>query len=132
MKKVLFVFGLVVSYLAIHAQNDSLQQFVGTYKFPDGSVVSSVAVSMEDSTLKMSSEAGNSSLSRLGIDSFVIDRFNGTAIFKRDNDRKVNGVHIEAMGYVLDGEKLPDNKWEFTEIRLLSVLDQKQMYQNLY
>ncbi|HEU5166827.1 MAG TPA: hypothetical protein VFU29_14860 [Chitinophagaceae bacterium] len=40
--------------------------------------------------------------------------FSGIAIFKRGEDKKVNAVHIEAEGYVLDGQKQSGGTWSFT------------------
>jgi hypothetical protein len=61
----------------------------------------------------MASTAGTSALAELGRDSFSIVEFSGTAVFKRGDDKKVNGVHIEAMGYVLDGQKQNNGAWSF-------------------
>jgi hypothetical protein len=38
-------------------------------------------------------------------DTFNIVNFNGIAVFKRNEMKKVTGVHIDASGYVLDGIK---------------------------
>jgi hypothetical protein len=62
----------------------------------------------------MTSAAGSSSLNELGIDSFAIVEFSGVAVFKRGDDKKVNAVHIEAQGYVLDGQKQSSGAWSFT------------------
>src|SRR6185436_927834 len=100
------------------AQSDKpkppLEDFIGKYTFPDGSVVPEVDVALSDKVLTMSSTAGNSVLTELGVDSFQIVEFSGIAVFKRGDDKKVNGVHIEAMGYVLDGQKKINGAWAFT------------------
>jgi hypothetical protein len=61
----------------------------------------------------MSSVAGASALTSLGVDSFTIVEFSGIAVFKRGDDKKVNAVHIEAQGYVLDGQKQSSGAWVF-------------------
>jgi hypothetical protein len=93
-------------FAAANAQ-DSTQnrEFVGKYKFPDGSVVPEVEVVIENGMLMMNSSAGTSSLELIKGDTFTIVAFNGTAAFKRNDVKKVVGVHIDAGGYILDGVK---------------------------
>ncbi|MBC6490464.1 hypothetical protein ACFSQD_09075 [Flavihumibacter stibioxidans] len=110
MKQVLlcFLFALGMAMTA-HSQKDSThREYLGTYHFPSGSVVPLVQVTGDSLTaLSMYSEAGTSPMKYEGVDSFTIVNFNGTAAFRRhDSTRQVNGIHIEAMGYVLDGEKV--------------------------
>lgn len=119
MKK--FIVSILASMfvVAINAQTapaptPPLEDFVGKYVFPDGSVVPDVTVTLDGSLLTMASSAGTSALTELGIDSFSIVEFSGTAVFKRGDDKKVNAVHIEAMGYVLDGQKQNNGAWSFT------------------
>jgi len=91
-----------------------LEDFVGKYVFPEGSVVPEVDVALSGSALSMTSVAGSSALVELGVDSFQIVEFSGFAVFKRGEDKKVNAVHIEAGGYVLDGQKKSGGAWMFT------------------
>ena len=102
----LFFFLLFCSMTIAATAQDSIQvQLLGKYKFPDGSVVAEVVVTFENGGLTMTSSAGVSALELLKGDSFNIVSFNGTAVFKRNETKKVTGVHIEASGYVLDGVK---------------------------
>jgi len=121
MKKLFFFFLFVLAILSVKAQSPSptpadppLEDFVGKYVFPDGSVVPDVEVTLADSALTMMSVQGNSSLAKLGVDSFSIVEFSGTAVFKRGDDKKVNAVHIEAAGYILDGKKDTAGKWSWS------------------
>ena len=86
-------------------KDSTLQQYVGKYKFPDGSVVAEVTVAVEDGALTMTSSAGTSALEKKSDDVYVIVQFQGTAKFNRNADRKITGVSIEAMGYQLEGTK---------------------------
>jgi hypothetical protein len=104
MKKLLILFAISFFAKFTHAQ-DSLQQFTGRYVFEAGSPVQEVEVVLTDTLLSMNSAAGNASLLKLGVDSFQVVEFSGTAVFKRDKDNKVISVHIEAMGYTLVGQK---------------------------
>lgn len=128
MKKALMsVLFIVGGLLAAQAQTDStFKSYLGKYSFPDGSVVSQVEVSGDSlAALTMTSEAGSSPLVRLEGDNFNIVNFNGTASFKRsDATKEVIGVHIEAMGYVLDGEKAKSSSaWNWT----LTVADNRKV-----
>ncbi len=88
------------------APDSTLQQYVGKYKFPEGSVIADVVVALESGALSMSSSAGTSPLEKQqGEDIFTITQFQGTAKFNRDANKKIIGVSINAMGYVLEGTK---------------------------
>jgi hypothetical protein len=115
MKKLSLFLVVMISFLAVNAQTDSLKEYTGTYVFGDGSPVPSVEVSIADGALSMNSTAGNSPLTLLGVDSFQIVQFSGTAVFRRNEDKKINAVHIEAMGYVMDGQKQANGIWIFRE-----------------
>jgi hypothetical protein len=115
MKKIFLLLIVLISFFSVNAQTDTLQQYTGTYVFGDGSPVQAVDVTLTDGALSMSSSAGNSSLTRLGVDSFQIVEFSGTAVFRRSEDKKINAVHIEAMGYVMDGQKQQNGIWIFRE-----------------
>jgi len=115
MKKIILTTLVLASIITVSAQTDPkpapLEDFVGKYAFPDGSPVPDVDVILAAGALSMQSAAGNSALTQLGVDSFSIVEFSGTAVFKRGDDKKVNAVHIEAAGYILDGHKVPGGLW---------------------
>ena len=117
-KLVLFILTSIF-IIGANAQSDPapkppLSDFVGRYVFPEGSVVPDVTVALSGEALTMTSAAGSSNLTELGTDTFTIVEFSGVAIFKRGEDKKVNAVHIEAQGYVLDGQKQSNGAWSFT------------------
>ncbi|TAF53234.1 MAG: DUF3471 domain-containing protein [Sphingobacteriia bacterium] len=107
MKKILFFFALAIGLsLGAAAQADTtLNAYLGKYKFPEGSVVSEVVVALEAGGLTMGSSAGTSTLVKVETDVFTITQFQGTATFKRDENKKVVGVTINAMGYLLEGTR---------------------------
>ena len=117
-KFILFILTSIFIFSA-NAQSDPapkppLSDYVGRYVFPEGSVVPDVTVALNGEALSMTSAAGSSALTELGRDSFTIVEFSGVAYFKRGDDKKVNAVHIEAQGYVLDGQKQSNGAWLFT------------------
>jgi hypothetical protein len=91
--------------VASFAQTDTLQQYAGKYKFPEGSVVTEVEVVYADGALTMNSSAGSSALRFEKDDQFTIVSFEGTAVFTRNAQKKITGVHVEAMGYIMDGTR---------------------------
>jgi hypothetical protein len=86
-------------------KDSTLQQYTGKYKFPDGSVVTEVTVTLENGGLIMTSAVGTSTLEKTGDDLFAITQFEGSALFKRDANKKIIGVSINAQGYSLEGTK---------------------------
>ena len=108
MKKLLFLSLAICFFSAVNAQtkDSTLQQYVGKYKFPEGSVIAEVDVTLEGGALSMASTAGVSPLEKQGEDLYTITQFQGTAKFNRNADKKVIGVSINAMGYTLEGTKI--------------------------
>jgi len=105
MKYLLIFILTAIASTTLQAQDTSSYQYLGKYKFPEGSVVTGVEVNIDNGLLVMSSTAGVSNLAVLGKDSFNIVSFNGFAVFRRNESKKVVAVHIEASGYILDGPK---------------------------
>src|SRR3989339_838798 len=112
MKKILlFAFMLVGFVSASNAQSaptdTTVNQLVGKYKFAEGSPVAEVTVVLENGVLMMNSQAGSSTLEKSAEDVYVITQFQATAKFTRDENKKVTGVTILAIGYELVGTKEP-------------------------
>jgi len=108
MKQLRSIFTLVSLFtgmLVIAQDSTARKELIGRYKFPAGSVVEEVIVMQDNGILMMNSTAGTSSLELIKGDSFTIVNFSGIAVFKRNEVKKVTGVHIDASGYVLDGVK---------------------------
>ena len=118
MRKLILFTVTTIFIINVNAQDPApkppLSDFVGRYVFPEGSVVPDVTVSLSGEALTITSTAGSSALTELGRDSFTIVEFSGLAVFKRGDDKKVNAIHIEAQGYVLDGQKQSSGTWSFT------------------
>lgn len=115
-KTVLFCLLFISSFLATQAQQDSirrqapdtataLKEFEGRYIFPSGSVIPDVTVKFDKGILTSYSTEGSSVLDKLGLDSFAIPSFEGTAVFKRNAGKKIFRVIVDAMGYHLEGTK---------------------------
>lgn len=103
--KFYFLMAFCVAMISANAQDSTFKELTGRYKFPAGSVIDEANVSVENAALTMSSSAGTSTLERIKGDTFNVVSFNGICIFKRDDAKKINGVHVDASGYILDGVK---------------------------
>ena len=106
MKKIVLSLIIALSLSTVNAQADStLKEFTGKFVFPEGGVIPDVTVFLEGDQLSMSSSVGNSTLTKLGVDSFTIVEYSGLAVFKRSAENKINGIHIDAAGYIMEGAK---------------------------
>ena len=106
MKKFICLLIIVSIAISLNAQTDtSLQQYTGIYKFPEGSVIPSVEIKMENGGLMATSQMGSAALERISKDTFNLLTYNGTVFFTRDADSKVNGIHIEVQDIILEGKK---------------------------
>jgi hypothetical protein len=95
----------MTSFLAVNAQTDSLKQYTGTYKFPDGSPFTEIIVSLDSTGLTASSALGSSELKRTEGDVFEVVAYGGTATFKRNADNKISGVHVLVGDINVEGTK---------------------------
>lgn len=106
MKKTLLSLFVVLCFSAAHAQADSLQEYTGKYKFPEGSPVTEIGVIIENASLVATSAMGNSELKKTDSkDVFEIVAYGGTATFKRNGDGKVNLVLIQVQDISMEGTK---------------------------
>lgn len=105
MKKMFLSLLLVFGFLTINAQTDSLQQYTGKYKFPEGSPVAEITMTVESGILMASSAMGSTEFKPTGTaDVFEIVAYGGTATFKR-REGKVTGVQILVGDVNIEGEK---------------------------
>jgi hypothetical protein len=109
MKKIigLFVVTLCMSSV-LFAQSDSLQAYTGKYKFPEGSPFTEVNVSIIGGVLTASSSLGSSELRHIVSDSFDVVAYGGLAVFKRNGENKVTGVHIMVSDIDIEGTKVEE------------------------
>ena len=109
MKKLFFLLFAVTTVLILHAQQtpppDTLQQYTGKYKFPDGSVVTEVTVALESGMLMANSVMGSSELRKTEGDVFEVVAYGGQATFKRNTEGKISGVQIIVGDIILEGTK---------------------------
>ena len=109
MKKVLFLAITALAFNVANAQTpapaDSLKEYTGKYKFPDGNPVTEINIVIENGVLTATSAIGGSELKRREGDIFDIIAYSGTATFKRNGDGKINKVRVEVPDLDMEGEK---------------------------
>ena len=121
MRKFLLFFVALGSCFILSAQQtpqaDSLKEYTGKYKFPEGSEVTEIKVGIENNILWTYSDKGNSELKRIEKDMFEVVQYTGTATFKRDENGKVIGLHIEVGNLIMDGKKSDETPVGLTDQR---------------
>ena len=105
MRKLFMLSFLVLAAFAVNAQTDTLQQYTGKYKFPEGSVVSEINVTVESGVLMAGSVMGNTELKKTEGDVFEIVNFGGTATFKRNTEGKIISVRVQVSDVDMEGAK---------------------------
>lgn len=106
MKKILLSLIVLIGFTAVKAQTDSLQEYTGKYKFPDGSPVSEISVTADNGTLMANSTIGNSELKKTDTkDVFEIVAYSGTATFKRNTEGKIISMQVQVQDINMEGTK---------------------------
>ena len=105
MKKIFLSLFILFGFITGNAQTDSLQQYTGKYKFPDGSPVAEITVTVDNGALMASSAMGNTEFKPTTTpDVYEVVAFGGTATFKR-TEGKVTGVQILVGDVNIEGAK---------------------------
>lgn len=108
MKKILLSILLIAGFTAVNAQTDSLKQYTGKYKFPEGSPTTEITIVVENGTLMASSSIGSTEFKATGeADVFEIVAYGGTATFKR-KEGKITGLLIQVNDINMEGERTGD------------------------
>jgi hypothetical protein len=106
MKKILLM-GIVFLgiFVSVQAQDSPLKEYLGKYTFAEGSPVTEVVLTVEDSVLVSTSSVGAFPLEKKGVDTFYLAAYDALVIFKRDGNNVVTGVGINVQGMELIGTK---------------------------
>ena len=119
MKKILLFSTLLLGvFITIQAQDTTLTQFTGKFKFAEGSPVQEVVINADNGTLIAASAMGSFVLQKTGEDQFLIADFQAPVVYKRDSNRKVIGLTISVSGMVLEAVK----------VEAVSFVDEKLTY----
>jgi hypothetical protein len=106
MKKILLM-GIVFLgiFVTVQAQDSPLKEYLGKYTFAEGSPVTEVVLTVQDSVLVSTSSVGAFPLDKKGVDTFYLAAYDALVIFKRDGNNVVTGVGINVQGMELIGTK---------------------------
>jgi hypothetical protein len=106
MKKMLLM-GIVFLgiFVTVQAQDSPLKEYLGKYTFAEGSPVTEVVLTIQDSVLVSTSSVGSFPLEKKGVDTFYLAAYDALVIFKRDGNSVVEGVGINVQGMELIGKK---------------------------
>jgi hypothetical protein len=119
MKKILLLSTLLLGvFISIQAQDSTLTQFTGKFKFAEGSPVQEVVISADNGALVAGSARGSFVLQKTGEDQFFIAEFQAPVVYKRDSNKKVVGLTINVSGMVLEAVK----------VEAASFVDEKMYY----
>ncbi|MEY3739092.1 MAG: hypothetical protein RL544_1870 [Bacteroidota bacterium] len=119
MKKILLLSSLLLGvFISIQAQDSTLTQFTGKFKFAEGSPVQEVVINADNGALVAVSAMGSFVLQKTGEDQFFIAEFQAPVVYKRDSNKKVVGLAINANGMILEAVK----------VEAASFVDEKMVY----
>ena len=119
MKKILLLSTFLLGvFISIQAQDSTLTQFTGKFKFAEGSPVQEVVINADNGALVAVSAMGSFVLQKTGEDQFFIAEFQAPVVYKRDSNKKVVGLAINANGMVLEAVK----------VEAASFVDEKMIY----
>ncbi len=104
---------LICAFFTVQAQtvDTTLKAYTGTYKFPEGSFVTSAEITLTNNVLSVNSDKGSSTLERRGKDTFALTSYNGMVYFFRDTEGKVARVKVAVEDMLLEGTKENSTAW---------------------
>ena len=106
MRKIFLFFLLSAVVLFSFAQDSTLNDYTGKYKFPVGSTVPEVDITLSDNILTITAVLGSATMEKISRDTFMIPTYgNALVFFYRNTDNKVNAIKIDTGSDVLEGKK---------------------------
>ena len=129
-KSLLFVFTFMW-FIFLNAQDTTLNEYMGTYTFPEGSMVPTVAITIENGSLLASSSAGSSALEKISKDTFNLVSYSGTVYFLRNSQNKVDSIKIETQDVILLGKKDSSSGPRFSNLYFESINNYEGLNENL-
>jgi hypothetical protein len=106
MKKILLMAVILMGVIAtVNAQTSPLSAYLGKYVFPEGSPVTEVTLTADDSVLVINSAMGSTPLEKKGVDTFYLSAYDAPIIFKRGAGNEVETLTIIVQGMELVAKK---------------------------
>ena len=106
MKKIFLMAVILMGVFAsVNAQSSNLKDYLGKYVFPEGSPVTEVTLTADDSVLVINSAMGSTPLEKKGVDTFYLSAYDAPIIFKRSAGNEVETLTIIVQGMELVAKK---------------------------
>jgi len=106
MKKIILMAVILMGVFAsVNAQTSNLKDYLGKYVFPEGSPVTEVTLTIEDTVLTINSAMGATALEKKGVDTFYLAAYDAPIIFKRGANNSVETLTIIVQGMELTAQK---------------------------
>ena len=106
MKKILLMAVILMGVMATaNAQTSTLKDYLGKYVFPEGSPVTEVTITAEDTVLTINSAMGSTPLEKKGTDTFYLAAYDAPIIFKRGANNLVETLTIIVQGMELTAKR---------------------------
>jgi hypothetical protein len=106
MKKIFLMAVILMGVMATaNAQTSSLKDYLGKYVFPEGSPVTEVTLTAEDTVLTINSAMGSTPLEKKGVDTFYLSAYDAPIIFKRGAGNSVETLTIIVQGMELTAKR---------------------------
>jgi len=107
MKKIVLMASIMMGVLfSVQAQTNSLKDYFGKYTFAEGSPVTEVSITAQDTVLTINSAMGSTALDKKGVDTFYLAAYDAPVVFKRDANNAVVSISITVQGMELVGKKV--------------------------
>ena len=107
MKKIFLMSVILMGVFAsVNAQTSNLKDYLGKYVFPEGSPVTEVTLTIEDTVLTINSAMGATALEKKGVDTFYLAAYDAPIIFKRGANNSVETLTIIVQGMELTATKV--------------------------
>ena len=107
MKKIFLMAVILMGVIATaNAQTSPLKDYLGKYVFPEGSPVTEVTITAEDTVLTINSAMGATALEKKGVDTFYLAAYDAPIIFKRGANNEVETLTIIVQGMELTATKV--------------------------
>ena len=108
MRKALLSLLICTVTLVVNAQDTTMNEYKGKFKFPDGSLVPEVEITLTDNVLTISAVLGSAPMEKMKKDTFTIPSYgNAMVYFGRDADGKISTIKIDTGTDVMEGKKVP-------------------------
>ena len=92
-------------FASVNAQSSNLKDYLGKYVFPEGSPVTEVTLTVEDTVLTINSAMGATALEKKGVDTFYLAAYDAPIIFKRGAGNSVETLTIIVQGMELTAKR---------------------------